>query len=751
MTGARLGAWRLGEAARPPAPAGPLPNAAPEPWLSTVLRSLVHALCAAAWAYPVTLLSGCVAAAAGSTLGSLSARRVTRWPLRLWALTALQLLGLGLCLALHHGLTVHGSGLGADPHTSFARGEIWLFASLCFWVSQGLRVGALRLRALSLFEVAAAVLGVAQLVVAHRHGSIHRPYELADPLIARGDDPTMLFLALGGISAVLAALLLLDVRRLWRLLLQAAAIAALLLLTVGIAERFQLLPQPKTGGGLGLRGKQNTKTQPDKGGKGKHDKGKQGEERNNEELEFKDQYNKSKRRVPVGVVLLHDDYTPPSGVYYFRQGAFSQYNGRRLVAATLAGADADIATGFATRHEKVRQPPPQNGARQRLKTTVALLADHARPFALEAPLSFQPLSLPRQGRFRRAYRVHSVALSAPYLTLLGHKAGAADWNAALRAHYIEGPKDPRYRALASRIIAELLPVHLRRDPAAQAMAVSTWLSKNGTYSLRSKHAGAADPTAHFLFGNRRGYCVHFAHAATYLLRSLRLPTRVATGYAVEESVRQGGSSILISGQDSHAWPELYLEDVGWVVMDVTPEQVLDPPPPPPDPELQRLLGAMLRGQKPLPEPKDSPLRQFESGMQRLGHTLLLLLLALALGSILLGWLVKVYRRLAVRWGPASARARLGYRAALDQLSDVGLRRRPGEPPHAFAQRLASAHPAFETLTAAHLAARFGQHPSPNTARLRTLLRAARQQAQAGRSWWRRLGGMLHPWSWWWSK
>jgi len=38
---------------------------------------------------------------------------------------------------------------------------------------------------------------------------------------------------------------------------------------------------------------------------------------------------------------------------------------------------------------------------------------------------------------------------------------------------------------------------------------------------------------------------------------------------------------LISGQASHAWPEIYLEDVGWVVVGVAPQRSLDAAPPPP--------------------------------------------------------------------------------------------------------------------------------------------------------------------------
>ena len=42
------------------------------------------------------------------------------------------------------------------------------------------------------------------------------------------------------------------------------------------------------------------------------------------------------------------------------------------------------------------------------------------------------------------------------------------------------------------------------------------------------------------------------------MRSLGIPARVGAGYVVEEAARQGGSAILLSGANSHAWPEIYV-------------------------------------------------------------------------------------------------------------------------------------------------------------------------------------------------
>ena len=427
------------------------------------------------------------------------------------------------------------------------------------------------------------------------------------------------------------------------------------------------LPEaPVDPGGLNLR--------PGEDGKGGRPRGEGGEgteaQRPDEAPEFRDDYTSHGKQIPLAVVLLHDDYSPPGGMYYFRQAAFSQFNGRRLVAATRDGVDDDVASHFV--FEPTRLPGAPSGSPQRveLETTVALLAEHNRPFALESPLELRPEPNPDPGRFRRVYRARSAAFSADWAELLGRQVGAPGWDEDVLEYYLRSPADSRYGDLAEQIVSEL-PDWAQSDPVARGLKITHWLSKEGIYSLKSGHAAADDPTADFLFGDRTGYCVHFAHAAVYLMRELGVPARVGTGYAIEEAARQGGSAILLSAANSHAWPELYVEGVGWVVADVAPERSLDPPPGPPDGDLQRLLGEMARGLDPIPPSEQRP---FEPVVRlarvlpaMIGRALTVLLPLL----LVLGYLIKLWRVLSPGLVRRGSRARLAYRAQLDRLSEVG--------------------------------------------------------------------------------
>lgn len=85
--------------------------------------------------------------------------------------------------------------------------------------------------------------------------------------------------------------------------------------------------------------------------------------------------------------------------------------------------------------------------------------------------------------------------------------------------------------------------------------------------------GGADPVEYFLGENRQGYCVHFASAGALILRQLGVPARFVSGYVVlPDRFRQSpeGYRASVRDDDAHAWVEVWLEDVGWVPVEMTP-------------------------------------------------------------------------------------------------------------------------------------------------------------------------------------
>lgn len=721
-------------------PRTPDPEKLPEPWLPGAARVALYAATAAVMSLPLSVLEGVVGATLGAAGGAALGRAIAATRARMPAVVAVAVVVAVLSDWL--GSFVVGSAGVAGligPANTFRLGEMLAWGLGACAIGTATRALSARRRSWAILELALAGAAFGQLVMAHRNGAIHRPYEIADPILERGGDPTLAILGIGAVAAIVVGLFLLGERSILRSALHVGAILLLLFLALVGVDRFAM-PSPDVDS-MGLTTRDD------------ESRGEGGEGRPNEDgPEFRDEYDQSNSRQPVAIVLLHDDYSPPSGGYYFRQDAFSNYNGRRMVGTTLSGVDDDVATGFPSIAAiDIANAPTTGRYRTAVETTVGLLADHPRPFGLESPIQLVPVSNPDRGRFRRTFRVRSASLTADPWAMLGHAAGDPSWPADIVDHYTRAPADPRYGELARQIVSDL-PEVWRDEPLAQALAITDYLGANGIYSLRSSHAGASDPTADFLFGDLTGYCVHFAHATVFLMRSIGLPSRVATGYMVAESARRGGSAILVTGANSHAWPEVYLDGVGWVVVDVAPARALDPAPPEPDEALQQLLAELLRGETPLPADGSEAPRPLTELFRDFRAIVSNGAIALVLLALVLGYAVKVWRQLAPMLGGARARPRLVYRAAIDRLASSGVVRARGESREAFAERMRSELPALGTLTSVHSAAAFGGQP-----RERELASLGRATAELGRGlrrivpFWRRALGVLNPFSWLWTR
>lgn len=68
---------------------------------------------------------------------------------------------------------------------------------------------------------------------------------------------------------------------------------------------------------------------------------------------------------------------------------------------------------------------------------------------------------------------------------------------------------------------------------------------------------------------RRGYCTHFAATAALMARELGIPSRIVIGYR-PTGLRDPSGAFVVPASSLHAWTELYLKDLGWIGVDVTP-------------------------------------------------------------------------------------------------------------------------------------------------------------------------------------
>lgn len=76
-----------------------------------------------------------------------------------------------------------------------------------------------------------------------------------------------------------------------------------------------------------------------------------------------------------------------------------------------------------------------------------------------------------------------------------------------------------------------------------------------------------DFVEYFLTESHRGYCMHFASAATLMLRSRGIPARYVSGFNADLQARE---TVNVPDSAAHAWVEIYLDGYGWYPVEVTP-------------------------------------------------------------------------------------------------------------------------------------------------------------------------------------
>lgn len=74
---------------------------------------------------------------------------------------------------------------------------------------------------------------------------------------------------------------------------------------------------------------------------------------------------------------------------------------------------------------------------------------------------------------------------------------------------------------------------------------------------------------YFLLESKEGYCSYFATAFVLLARAEGIPARYVQGFCVQASKR-GKQTISVTSSMAHAWPEVYLDGIGWIPYEPTP-------------------------------------------------------------------------------------------------------------------------------------------------------------------------------------
>ena len=685
---------------------------------------MAGAVFAIGWGLTTTV--GCFSGALGAAMGVFFGEYLSRSRLRLWLMALLMLFGVLLGLACCNVLvswSVPVDLLGISLSLSLSEGLRWWLGSL--GIISLLRASSARHPSLVLFELLLPLMAAASLLASHREGNLHRPQWLADWAIEEGQDPIWYLMMFGLLGAIFLAVGLLRLRK------STQFFGALALLTLLFSGFFLLSSNPSVlralrGGGAGGRGQSQQND-------------------NQNHMSFRPPPPSSGRQRPVAIVLFEHDFKPPNKIFYFRQRTLSRYNGIRLKQAIRSDADKEMLDHFPATGVSLKIPP-MPGTRRLVRTRISLLSEHVSPFGLVHPRVFKGLPNPNRRLFLRSYQVDSQVWTGKIK--LKDKVGDPKWSSGLRSFYTKAPEDKRYKALLKTILAPLAKTPYRNDLMAKAYMIKLWLERNATYSLSIKTPrGTRDLVAHFLFNTRIGYCVHFSHAAVYLMRLAGVPARMAEGYAVPLRHKGTSSSMLVREAEAHAWPEVFVQGAGWVVFDIYPRRSLDQQIPPPDPKLRQMMANLARKKQSWRQKRSQKQQKKKAKAAANSWSMWSgFVWWCLLGAFVALYALKYWRRNAYRWAAHPKRLFLFYRGMEDRLSELGLRREFGETPGHFALRISEEIPSMRAMVNRMTALRLGsslEHLQFRKGHERTLLNEYSQM----RPTFRRFLAALDPISW----
>jgi transglutaminase-like putative cysteine protease len=243
---------------------------------------------------------------------------------------------------------------------------------------------------------------------------------------------------------------------------------------------------------------------------------------------------------------------------------------------------------------------PQRTFTIKTKTNLGLLYAPPYPQKINRPVKAFFVNLSDEKVDYIALTLEEIAFSGenyevvnriPAPTIAQMRKATNEYPAWVFENYLQLPPDfpEKIRDLAIEI------TEYYENPYDKTQAITNYLRKNITYKEQIPEPPPdSDPIEWFLFEHKEGFCNYYATAEVLMLRSIGIPSRIVFGYAQGESQNPDETEFIVRREQSHAWPEVFFEGIGWVEFEPTTLQ----------PSLDRLLGDSVPSISDIPSIRD---------------------------------------------------------------------------------------------------------------------------------------------------
>lgn len=346
-------------------------------------------------------------------------------------------------------------------------------------------------------------------------------------------------------------------------------------------------------------------------------------------------------------------------LHYWRSGIYAAYNGKGWELAPMVRVTDQPVVDLP------EQPPP---GRYFLRQGFEIEAQHSGAlFSANEPVqASQGVSLrgtqPDSSHLLEGEASSYAVISAAVQVTANQLAqSGVDYPQEIRAVYLQLPDTlpGRVRSIARRVVEDA------DDPYHKALHIQNYLRETYPYDFAVDPAPEnRDAVDYFLFDSARGACGHYASAMAVMLRSVGVPARVVTGYAMGE-YDPARSAFRVPVSAAHAWVEVYFSGYGWVEF---------------EPTAYRAPVEYTEEDQPLPQPQ--AVVRLDEPEDRIASPAAVVLVAAA-GLLLLALPLMFLRMFAISHQAPERQARLLYNRVRKALAWAGLDGAPSMTPDEF--------------------------------------------------------------------